>query len=217
MQAYSASLTIGDIPATPTNLVVTAISSAQVALQWQDNATNDSGYSVEELIDGNWESIAMLSADSTSATITSQSFSPSTEYHFRVRAYNDDDSPPTYSLASNLAPAMYLPPTVSVTDAGGTYNGSAYTAAATVTGINGTSGTSLEGVGLTLTYYQGSLTAGQIAGPRRWVCAPVTPGTYTAVASFARQQRLRRRERRDDLHHQPGDRIDLSGGIPSIR
>jgi ELWxxDGT repeat protein len=66
-------------------------------------------------------------------------------------------------------------PTVTVSAAGGTFNGSPFAATATVNG-----GSSLEGVSPTLTYYAGSSAAGTpLAG------APVSAGTYTVVASFA--------------------------------
>ncbi len=75
-------------------------------------------------------------------------------------------------------------PTVTAIEAGGTYNGSAFTATATVagvlTGVDNTPSASLEGVTPTLTYYAGSSASGTpLSG------APVDAGTYTVVASFA--------------------------------
>ncbi len=68
-----------------------------------------------------------------------------------------------------------LAPVVSVTDNGGPYNHMAYAATATVNG-----GSSLEGVGLTVTYYAGSTATGTPLGG-----APSAAGTYTVLASFA--------------------------------
>jgi hypothetical protein len=71
-------------------------------------------------------------------------------------------------------------PTVSVSDAGGHYNLKPFAATATVAGVNGIVGTSLEGVTPTLKYYKGSTASGTpLAG------APTLPGTYTVKASFA--------------------------------
>jgi sugar lactone lactonase YvrE len=67
-------------------------------------------------------------------------------------------------------------PTVQVTDAGGTYDQKPFAATATVAGVNGISGPSLEGVTPTLTYYAGGT---PLPG------APLLPGTYTVLASFA--------------------------------
>jgi Ca2+-binding RTX toxin-like protein len=67
---------------------------------------------------------------------------------------------------------------VVVTDAGGTYNAQPFPATATVAGVNGTAGPSLEGVSPTLSYYaQGSTT--------KHSGAPTAAGSYTVVASFA--------------------------------
>jgi hypothetical protein len=71
-------------------------------------------------------------------------------------------------------------PSVTASDPGGTYNGSAFPATATVTGIDGIAGSSLEGVSPTLLYYVGSDTSGTGS-----TSAPVSAGTYTVVASFA--------------------------------
>jgi Bacterial Ig-like domain (group 3) len=75
-------------------------------------------------------------------------------------------------------------PTVSVSDAGGTYNGAPFPATATVAGVvagvDNTPAPSLEGVSPGLTYYAGPTASGTpLAG------APTLAGTYTVVASFA--------------------------------
>ena len=74
-------------------------------------------------------------------------------------------------------------PTVNVTEAGGTYNGSAFSATATVAGINGSASSTLEGVSPTLLYYTGSSATGTGSAT-----APTAAGTYTVVASFAGSQ-----------------------------
>jgi uncharacterized repeat protein (TIGR03803 family) len=82
-------------------------------------------------------------------------------------------------------------PTVAVSDAGGTYNGSAFPATDSVAGVNGVAASTLENVGLTLTYYQGSystlaaLDAAVAGGLTGSSTAPTGAGSYTVVASFA--------------------------------
>ncbi len=71
-------------------------------------------------------------------------------------------------------------PTVSISAPGGTYNGSAYTATATVTGIDGNPVATLEGVAPTLTYYEGPTATGTPL-----VTPPTEAGTYTVQADFA--------------------------------
>jgi CSLREA domain-containing protein len=72
-------------------------------------------------------------------------------------------------------------PSVSVSDAGGTYSGSAFPATATVNG-----GPSLEGVSPTLAYYAGTYTdPSQLAGLTPLGGAPTAAGSYTVLAAFA--------------------------------
>ncbi len=71
-------------------------------------------------------------------------------------------------------------PTVSVADADGTYNGSAFDATATVKGVAGSPAPSLEGIAPTITYYAGATASGTALSG-----APIAAGTYTVVASFA--------------------------------
>ncbi len=62
----------------------------------------------------------------------------------------------------------------------GMYTGSTFPATATVAGVSGTPGTTLEGVGLTITYYVGNTATGTpLAG------TPTNADTYTVVAAFA--------------------------------
>ena len=71
-------------------------------------------------------------------------------------------------------------PTVTASDAGGTYSGSPFPATAEVAGTDGVFGPSLDGVSPTVTYYVGST-----VNNNGFPTAPTAAGTYTAVASFA--------------------------------
>jgi Bacterial Ig domain/YDG domain/Bacterial cadherin-like domain len=75
-------------------------------------------------------------------------------------------------------------PILNLTDSGGTYNGSPYPATATIAGVvpgvDDTPGASLEGVGLTLTYFAGFDTTGSALSG-----APSKAGTYTVQVSFS--------------------------------
>ena len=86
-----------------------------------------------------------------------------------------------YTAATGLADFSITPatPTVAVVDAGGTYDGQAFGADATVAGVGGGSGPSLEGVSLAVSYY-----AGTTAGGTPMAGAPTAAGTYTVLASF---------------------------------
>ncbi len=84
----------------------------------------------------------------------------------------------TFSL-TNLVTALATP-TVTVSDTGGVYNGSAYPATALVAGTDANPVASLEGVTPTVAYYVGSTATGASSST-----APTDAGTYTVVASFA--------------------------------
>jgi Putative Ig domain/PKD domain len=74
-------------------------------------------------------------------------------------------------------------PTLTVADAGGTYNGNPFLATDSVAGLGGSAGSTLEGVALTLAYYTGiAATGSPLSG------APSSAGTYTVVAGFAGSQ-----------------------------
>jgi sugar lactone lactonase YvrE len=71
-------------------------------------------------------------------------------------------------------------PAITIVDAGGWYNGSPFTATASMKVGSGAAVTSLESVPLTLTYYAGNAASGTpLSG------APFLPGYYTVLASFA--------------------------------
>ena len=73
-----------------------------------------------------------------------------------------------------------LTPNLTVTDAGGTFTGSPFPAAASLSAPGVSATGSLQGVTPTLTYYVGTSTTATGS-----TTAPANPGTYTVVASFA--------------------------------
>ncbi len=85
-----------------------------------------------------------------------------------------------FNFANSTSPvvdvnASQATPSVTVSDASGTYKGSGFAAASLVNG-----GASLEGGAPTYTYYTGTTASGSGSST-----APVHVGTYTVVASFA--------------------------------
>ena len=110
---------------------------------------------------------ALAGAPSTAGTYTVVSeFAGSTDYS------SGFSSPVNFMIKR-------VTPTVHVTEANGTYTGSAFTGTPTVTGLSGSPGSSLEGISPTLAYYAGTTVAGtKLSGP------PIGAGTYTVVATF---------------------------------
>ena len=75
------------VPADPSGLSASAVSSSQIDLSWIDNAIDEDTYQVEQSLDGvNFSVIAVLSADSTSFSDTG--LSASTEYFYQVNTSN---------------------------------------------------------------------------------------------------------------------------------
>jgi hypothetical protein len=104
-QAIIAGATSGTTVAAPTNLVATANStSLQAVLTWTDNATNETGYSVERAAaDGVYSVVTTLGANV--ATYTNTGLTAGTTYTYRVRA----NASTTYSDYSNVATAVIAP------------------------------------------------------------------------------------------------------------
>ena len=85
--------TLGQLPAAPTNLVITTRTRTSIALTWTDNAANEQGYYVERARDvngapSNWNRVGTLAANTTA--FTSTGLQRNTIYWFRVQAFNAD-------------------------------------------------------------------------------------------------------------------------------
>jgi hypothetical protein len=90
------------VPAAPSGLTATATSSSTISLAWTDNATNETGFGIEQSTDNtNWNLISDdevgINGNSYQVTL----LSASTLYYFRVRAQNEAG----WSAASNTASA----------------------------------------------------------------------------------------------------------------
>ena len=94
-------------PATPDNGSATALSSTEIRVSWRDNANNELGYEVERSIDGvTFEAPVPLAANATS--FTDSGLSASTEYWYRITAYNNAGD--SGSLVVNGTTAAPPPP-----------------------------------------------------------------------------------------------------------
>jgi hypothetical protein len=88
---YTVTLASGDpatsVPETPSDLVVTAVTSDTVELQWTDNSAFEDGFAIWWGTDLDMDEPAILvGADATTATITG--LTPGTTYFFAVEAFN---------------------------------------------------------------------------------------------------------------------------------
>ena len=91
---------------------------------------------------------------------------------------------------------------------GGTYSGSAFGASATVAGVSGPAGASLEGVSPSLSYYIGTYSAAvQLTGLSPLSGAPIAAGAYTVLASFPGSADYAAASSLANLRHRPGDPV----------
>jgi galactose oxidase-like protein/fibronectin type III domain protein len=77
------------VPAAPTNLIATTLSSSQIRLTWTDASTNESGFKIERCKGGGcitFVQIAQVGAGVT--TYTNTGLSSGSKYRYRVRAFN---------------------------------------------------------------------------------------------------------------------------------
>lgn len=75
------------VPAAPSLASISNVRSNAVTLNWTDNSTTETGFTVEQSSDGvNWTPAATAAASSNSVDVTG--LTPMVRYWFRVRAFN---------------------------------------------------------------------------------------------------------------------------------
>ncbi len=92
----------------------------------------------------------------------------------------EDSTYYTMGAATATITVTRATPSLKITLAGGSFDGSPFPAAVTIAGVDHLPASSLDNVTPVLTYYDGSGTAGTSLGS----VPPSAPGIYTAVASF---------------------------------
>ena len=102
-------------PAAPSNLVVTASTATQVSLRWADNATNETGQSLERCIGTTCAPLVALPANATSYTDTRVSIL--TTYTYRVRAEGNGGASAFSNKATTTTPDV-APTTVPAAPSG---------------------------------------------------------------------------------------------------
>jgi hypothetical protein len=94
------------VPAAPSNLVATAVSTSQINLSWTDNANNEQGFRIERCQGNgctNFVQIAQVAVANTTS-YSDTGLASNTRYRYRVRAYNSVGN----SAYSNIALARTL-------------------------------------------------------------------------------------------------------------
>jgi fibronectin type 3 domain-containing protein len=92
------------LPAAPSSLTATVVSSSQINLTWVDNSANETGFYVERATStaGPWTTIA--TTGSNAVAFSSTGLTASTAYYFRARSFNTSGSSaytPTVSASTS--------------------------------------------------------------------------------------------------------------------
>jgi len=91
--------TAAALPAAPTNLSGTVVSSSRINLSWTDNASNESSFYIERATNSAFtQNLVINSVGSNVTSYQDTGLSASTRYYYRVRASNIDG----YSAYSNV-------------------------------------------------------------------------------------------------------------------
>jgi titin len=85
----TATVSVANIPAAPTNLQATTVSCNRIDLSWSDNSADETGFRIERKkgTSGTWSETAWVVANTQSYRDTG--VSSSTAYYYRVWAYNE--------------------------------------------------------------------------------------------------------------------------------
>ncbi len=95
------------VPAAPSNLAATAVSSSEIDLSWADNSVNETGFEIERKQGAadSWTSISTMPANSTAFADTG--LSANTAYSYRIKATNSagDSDYSNSAIAATQLPA----------------------------------------------------------------------------------------------------------------
>ncbi len=143
------------------------------------------GGSVTITLDGNVQQATIGTDGGFSAVFSTSSLTAADSPYPISLSYAGNSSFASATMASSLIVATATP-TVTVNDAGGTYNETGFPATASVAGISGSASSSLEGVGVTVDYYTGTYNnVSQLVNLTPLSQTPSIADSYTAVATFA--------------------------------
>lgn len=97
-------------PAAPSNLQASVLSTTSVGLTWIDNASNETGFTIQRSSDSaaTWTASGTPAANATSFTVTG--LQAGIQYYFRIRATNGDGNSAWSNLASATTVTMPASP-----------------------------------------------------------------------------------------------------------
>ncbi len=97
------------VPLAPGTLVATATHSTFVQLSWTDNSDNETGFEIERSLDGTAFSLLTAVSANSSVYKDESNITPSTTYHYRIRATGKAANS-AYSNIANATTTAGIPP-----------------------------------------------------------------------------------------------------------
>jgi len=76
------------IPADPTNLITTTVTSSSIGLQWNDNSNNETGFNLARSPNGSSDWVNLTTTAASVIAFSDTALTPSTTFYYRVAAYN---------------------------------------------------------------------------------------------------------------------------------
>jgi titin len=117
LQLYASGTSTPTIPAAPSGLVASPFSTSAIALVWNDNSPNETGFKIERSTDGvNFTQIDSVGANV--ATYNDSGLTSGQTYFYRVRAYNTAGNSAYTNVASSSPFTLPAAPSNLVATAG---------------------------------------------------------------------------------------------------
>ena len=130
--SYASITVLATLPAVPSNLTATAVSSSQIDLNWTDNASNETGFAISRSSDGGvtWGQMSgpLLAANTT--YYVNEGLMAGITYYYKIRAVNAAGGSAFSNIASATTPTQGLILTASnITSSSATLSWNAITGA----------------------------------------------------------------------------------------
>ena len=97
------------LPAAPSNLTATPVSSSRINLTWKDNSSNETGFYIQRTTNG-FASYTEVSLGANVSNYSDTGLAPATTYSYRVRARNSTGYSAYSNTNSAATLALLLPP-----------------------------------------------------------------------------------------------------------
>jgi autotransporter-associated beta strand protein len=101
--------TLATIPVAPSGLTATAISGSQINLSWTNNATNQTGFQIDQATSSDFtQNLTTVTVGANVTSFSAMGLSSTTTYYYRVRAFNSAGDSSNTSTASATTSAVVI-------------------------------------------------------------------------------------------------------------